>query len=74
MSRNSAPPPHIIQAELGAIHKTLHIPPQTFSYNLAINISPLIGFNIRSAHIAMKSSMIRFALKSYPNAVEDNKA
>ena len=41
---------------------------------MAINISPLTGFNIRSANIAMKASMIRFAFKSYPNAVEENKA
>ena len=73
VSQLCPPPPHFLQAELGAIHKILHIPPQTLSYNLALNFSPLLGFNIRSAHIAMRSSMIRLALKSCPNAVEDSK-
>ena len=73
VSQLCPPPPHILQTELGAIHKILHLPPQTFSYNLAINLSPLIGFNIRSASTAMKASMIRFALKSFPSAGDLNK-
>ena len=62
-----APPPPV---ELGAIHKILHLSPQTFSYNLAINLPSLIGFNIRSASTAMNASMIRFALKIFPQANE----
>jgi len=50
----------------------LHLPPQTFSYNLAINFSSLIGFSIRSASTAMNASMIRFALKSFPQARQVN--
>ena len=46
VSQLCPPPPHILQTELGAIHEILHLSPQTFSYNLAINLSPLIGFNI----------------------------
>ena len=72
VSQLCSPPPHILQTELGAIHKILHLPPQTFSYNLAIILSSLIGFNIRSASTAMNASMIRFALKSFPSAEDLN--
>ena len=67
------PSPHLLQTELGAIHKILHLPPQAISYNLAINFGPIAGFNIRSAYTAMNASMIRFALKSFPQAHEVNK-
>lgn len=65
-------PPHLLQTELGAIHNILHLPPQTISYSFAINLSPLSGFNIRSACTAMNASMIRLALKSFPQAKEMN--
>ena len=74
VSQLCPPPPHILKAELGAIHEILHIPPQAFSYNLAINLSSVIAFNIRSASAATNASMIRFALKSYPSAGDVNKA
>ena len=67
------PPPHLLQIELGAIRKILHLPPQAVSYNLAINLFPIIGFSVRSACTAMNASMIRFALKSFPQAKEVNK-
>ena len=67
------PPPHLLQTELGAIHKILHLPPQAISYNLAVNFSPIAGFNMRSACTVMNASMIRFALKSFPQANEVNK-
>ena len=66
------PSPHLLQTELGAIHKILHLPPQTISYNLAINLASLSGFSIRSACTAMNASMSRFALKSFPQAKEMN--
>jgi len=72
VSQLCPPPPHLLQTELGAIHKILHLPPQTISYSLAINLSPVSGFNIRSACTAMNASMIRFALKSFPQAKEVN--
>ena len=74
VSQLCPPPPHILQTELGAIHKILHLPPQTFSYNLTLNLSPLIGFYIRSASTAMNASMIRFALKSFPSAGDLSKS
>ena len=72
VSQLCPPPPHIMQTELGAIHKILHLPPQTFSYNLAINLATMSGFSIRSASTAMNASMCRFALKSFPKAKEMN--
>ena len=74
VSQLCSPPPHLLQTELGAIHKVLHLPPQTFSYSLAINFSALSGFSIRSAAIAMHASMIRFSLKSFPRAKHYNDA
>ena len=68
------PPSHLLQTELGAIHKILHLPPQTLSYNLAIHFPALTGFSIRSASTAMHASMIRFALKSFPQAEQINDA
>jgi hypothetical protein len=67
------PPPNLKKAELGAIHKVLHLPPQSWSYNMTLNIAPVIGFNIRSALLSMRASMIRFTFKAYPNAVTDNR-
>ena len=64
--------PHLFQTELGAIHKILHLPPQSISYNLAINFSDITGFRIRSASTAMNASMIMFALKSFPQAKQIN--
>ena len=66
------PPPHLLQTDLGAIHKVLHLPPQAVSYNLAINLPSLSDFNIRSACTAMNASMIRCALESFPQAKEVN--
>jgi len=70
---SARPPPHLLQTELGAIHKILHLPPQTISYNLAMNFSAISGFTIRSASTAMHASMIRFALKSFSHAEHVNK-
>ena len=39
---------------------------------MTLNIAPVIGFNIRSALLSMRASMIRFTFKSYPNATSDN--
>ena len=39
---------------------------------MALNIAPVIGFNIRSALLSMRASMIRFTFKAYPNATSDN--
>ena len=44
------------------------------SYNLVINFPSLTGFSIRSAAIAMNASMVRFALKSFPQAKQINDA
>ena len=39
---------------------------------MTLNISPVIGFKIRSALPSMRASMIRFTFKAYPNATPDN--
>ena len=72
VSQLCPPPPHLLQIDLGAIHKILHLLPQTISYNLAVNFSSITGFSIRSASTAMNASMIRFALKSFPHAKDVN--
>lgn len=74
VSQLCSPPAHPLQTELGAIHKILHLPPQSLSYTLAMNFSALTGFSIRSAATAMNASMIRFALKSFPQAKQINDA
>ena len=72
VSQLCPPPPHLLQTELGAIHKILHLPPQAISYNPAINFGPVAGFNIRFAYTVMNASMISFALNSFPQAHEIN--
>ena len=72
VSQLCPPPPHLLQTEIGAIHKVLHLPPRTISYSLAVNFSDIIGLSIRSASTAMNASMIRFALKSFPQAKQIN--